>query len=163
MPVARYTSRVFVALEAVFTKIDAATFTANPNSNTAVIKTIGASDPEFGADKICVRLNLDSPSNIEWRRLSPPGADEEIFIDIVVQSFVPATATPADMLNRLETMTDEVMAVFFNTSTNAVVPLGYAGEEGTGRVVSVVPEVAPVKDHGWIGQCVITYRTRAQI
>lgn len=161
MSAGRYTSRVFVAGEAIKTKLDAVTFTAHPVTGDRPVVEFSDEDPSDANETISVALNVEQTS-ADWRRISPPGRDEVITFDVVIRSLVPAGYTSAQVWNRLETLSGEVEGIVYDTSTEEIVGLGFTGEVVVGRVTGVRPYVVPTPD-GWMGACVVTFQCQAQI
>ena len=158
--VARYTSRVFVAAEAIHTGLDAATFAVHPKSGKSPVVDFGDLDPEAGAERIGVVLNPDIPTEVEWARFGPAGRDELLVFDVVIRSFTPGIQNAADLWNRLQSLADVVQGVFYDLTAQAPKALSFDGEVQTTLVTGVRPQIAPTND-GWIGACVVTVRLQA--
>lgn len=159
MAAGRYTSRVFVALFAVEDALSALSLPANKGKSPPVVFSDEA--PEKANEYVTIRLNQPQ-SSIQWRRLSPPGADERIVVEVVARSFVPGVKKSRDVLLRLQEMSDAIQEAFYNHTTESIENLGFDGEVGNTLVTSVVPDVWPGEE-GWVGEVVHTVDISAQI
>lgn len=161
MSAGRYTSRVFVAMEAIYAKLDALSFTAHPVTGDVPVVQFGDEDPGGPNEYISVSLNVDQ-SSIQWRRLSPPGADEQMFVEVIFRSFVPCGYTSAQLFNRLQAISDEIQEAFYDHTAETITDLGYTGEVGKTLVTAVQPQPFPTAE-GWMGSVRHVIDTSAQI
>lgn len=164
MTVTRYTSRVFAAGRALYDQLAAAPWTEHPTTGLKPPVEFSDENPLSDGESVCVALNFAERGDnvIEWRRMSPPGRDEELHLFVVIRSLVPSVDTSLAVWDRLEELAAIAQGVTFDTSTNRVVELGFDGELAAGLVVSVVPSVFPTGS-GWAGFAVIEYRLLASI
>lgn len=161
MSAGRYTSRVFVAMEAIYAKLDALTFAAHPVTGDVPVVQFGDEDPGGANEYISVSLNVDQ-SSIQWRRLSPPGADEQMFVEVIFRSLVPCGYTSAELFNRLQAISDQIQGAFYDHTTETITDLGYTGEVGATLVTAVQPDCFPTTE-GWFGSVRHVIDTSAQI
>ncbi len=155
----RYTSRVFVAGEALMAALLALSFPAFQGKFPPV--RFGDSDPDLGNEVVGVSLDLDR-QQIQWARVGPAGRDETLFFNVVHRLVAPNIKDPDSVWQRLEEVADLIQSVMYDTDAETVSLLDYAGEIKMGMVGAVVPQVAPGPD-GWIGVCTITFELRTRI
>lgn len=160
MAAGRFTSRVFVAGEAIHAALAAATFPAHPTGFTPQV-FFADEHPDDAIESIIVALDPDATST-EWRRMSPAGRDESLRFLVTIRTMIPAVETSAEVWDRLEELTAVVEGIVFDTATESVIPLGFDGEVDVPRVASVAPSVSP-GPQGWIGGCVVAIECLSQI
>jgi hypothetical protein len=159
MAAGRYTSRVFVAGEALHTALEALTIPAFQGRTPEV--RFGDVDPDYGAEAIVISVNLDR-QQIEWARLAPAGRDEVLAFDVVHRIMNPNVKTPDAVWQRLEEVAELVQSVLYDTATETTQLLDFTGEVNMHRIDGVVPEIGP-GPQGWIGACTTSMLLRARI
>ena len=157
----RYTSRVFVAGVALYDALTATTWPAHPVTGRVPTVEFSDEDPSLGAETVTVGLNADQ-TQIGWRRLSPPGADEQIGFDVVARTVAPNMGSSRSVWDRLAVLSATIEGVLYDTTATALKPLGFDGETDSGRVVAVRPQVVPGPE-GWIGAVTVSIDLQAQI
>lgn len=159
MAAGRHTSRVFQVGEKLKAKLDTISFSSFQGRIPE--PTMGAVDPDQDREQIGVVLTPQE-TVAEWVNMSPAGRDEIIGFDVVHLVMNPNIKTPDDVWQRMEEIAGLIQSAVYNTTTEAVVTLGFDGEIPTGRVRSVRPEVGP-SGGGFVGRCVVSFEFRARI
>lgn len=161
MTAGRYTSRVFVVGETIKAALESAQIPDHPVTGDCPQVEFSDEEPDEGNESIAIALNTDA-TQTEWRRLSPPGRDEDIAFDVIARSFVPCGFTSAEVWDRLEDLSAAIESIVYDTTTESVVGLGFDGEVDVARVAAVRPSVFPT-NQGWMGAVVVSFACRAQI
>ncbi|MEO6571022.1 MAG: hypothetical protein ABIO83_05695 [Ilumatobacteraceae bacterium] len=155
----RYTSRVFVAGTALRDALETLDFPPFQGKRPPV--RFGDADPDYGNEVIGVALDVER-QQIQWARVGPAGRDETLFFSVVHRLMAPNIKNPIEVWERLGDVAELVQSILYDTDTEDVLLLGFAGEVKMGMVGAVVPQVAPGPD-GWIGVCTTSFELRTRI
>lgn len=159
----------FAVLSAMANDLEAVGWPPHPTTNLPPQVSIGQ-DATNEAESIVVRLRTDDDNaTAEWSSMGRGGRDERFIADVWIMSTVPG-ASYTDMWNRLEELTEVVLAVYTDDAGQFIPPTGTALDEDMDPPHGVYNGAANAElqnqwgtDEGWSGECRVAVRIAARI
>jgi hypothetical protein len=161
MTTTRYTSRVFVAIEALDEVLQGVNWPgATSHGGPAPEVYLGDMPPHEPREAVIIAGRVDEDGS-DWATLGRPARDERITLLVRIIVAVPGL-TGRQVLARLRELADALQEELRDTTTGQPLPLGYSGEVATLGVTRVDPVVIPEAE-GWTGRCDLFIATQARI
>ncbi len=141
-------------------------FTPHPTTNQP--PTVNPADyPDAAESVVIVARTFDDDTVTEWASMGRLGREERYIVDIVVTTQVPGV-TWVEMMERLETLTETVLAAYTDLNSQFVPPGGLdAAGENPHRICNgmAIAERSSQwgTDEGWCGQSRVSLRIAARI
>lgn len=157
----RYTSRIYAVWKALHEALSFAEFSPANGQSPVILFGDPFGETESGREWIGIVFDIENADR-EWARMSPAGRDENFTVQVVVRSEVPGR-TGAEVVDRLEELTNTIEGLFYDTETRAVAdPLSVAGVVNLSRVGTPRPEVRAT-DEGYEGVAVVPISIQTRI